>query len=77
MAEVARDLLAALDSRRSPDALAGGLLAISAQDREFALRGGFGWGDERCRRYMHFLIAQGYEPTELEQELLSNVEVSD
>jgi ParB/RepB/Spo0J family partition protein len=77
MAEVTRDLQGALDSRRSPEALAGALLAISAQDREFALREGFGWGDQRCRRYMEFLIAQGYEPTELEQELLSDVEVMD
>jgi hypothetical protein len=59
MAEVERDLRGALDRRRSPDALAGALLAITAQDREFALREGYGWGDERCRRYLDFLIAQG------------------
>jgi hypothetical protein len=77
MAELTRDLQGALDSRRSPEALAGALLAISAQDREFALRQGFGWADQRCRRYIEFLIAQGYEPTELEQELLGDVEVID
>ncbi len=70
MAEVERDLRGALDSRRSPDALVGALLAIMAQDREFALREGYGWGDERCRRYLDFLIAQGYEPTPIERELL-------
>jgi ParB/RepB/Spo0J family partition protein len=70
LAEVTRDLQAALDSRRSPDALAGALLALSAQDREFALRQGFGWGDERCRRYVQFLIGEGYEPTPFERELL-------
>jgi ParB/RepB/Spo0J family partition protein len=70
MAEVERDLRGALDSRRSPDALAGALLAITAQDREFALREGYGWGDERCRGYFDFLIAQGYEPTPIERELL-------
>jgi ParB/RepB/Spo0J family partition protein len=68
--EVTRDLQAALDTRRTADALAGALLAIAAQDREYALRDGFGWGDERCRRYVEFLIAQGYEPTPFERELL-------
>jgi ParB/RepB/Spo0J family partition protein len=68
--QVTHDLQAALDSRRTPDALAGALLAIAAQDREYALRDGFGWGDERCRRYVEFLIAQGYEPTPFERELL-------
>jgi len=70
MAEVEADLRGALDSRRSPDALVGALLAITAQDREFALREGYGWGDERCRRYLEFLIAQGYEPSPIERELL-------
>jgi ParB/RepB/Spo0J family partition protein len=70
LAEVTGDLQAALDSRRTPDALAGALLAIAAQDREYALRDGFGWGDERCRRYVQFLIAQGYQATPFERELL-------
>ena len=70
MAELTRDLQAALDSRRTPDALAGALLAIVAQDREYALRDGYGWGHEPCRRYVTFLIAQGYEPTPIERELL-------
>jgi ParB/RepB/Spo0J family partition protein len=70
LAELTGNLQAALDSRRTPDALAGALLAIIGQDREFALREGFGWGDERCRRYMELLIAQGYEPTPIERELL-------
>jgi hypothetical protein len=69
--EMAADNLgAALDSRRSPDALAGALLAILAQDREFALREGFGWGDERCRRYVDFLVGQGYELSEIERDLI-------
>jgi hypothetical protein len=70
MVDLERDLRSALDTRRSPDALAGALLAILAQDREWALHSGHGWGDPRCRRYVDFLIAQGYEPTPLERELL-------
>ena len=70
LAELTGNLRAALDSRRTPDALAGALLAMVGQDREFALREGFGWGDERCRRYMALLIARGYEPTPIERELL-------
>jgi ParB/RepB/Spo0J family partition protein len=70
MAVVERDLRGALDSRRSADAMANALLAMIGLDREFALRQGFGWGDARCQRYMQFLVAQGYEPTEIERELL-------
>ena len=79
MEQVTSDLQSALDNRRTPDALTGALLAIAAQDREYALRDGFGWGDERCRRYVAFLIAQGYEPTPFERELLDryDAETSD
>ena len=67
-------LLTALDSRRSPDAIAGVLLAIVGRDREWTLAQGHGWSDAACRRYMDFLIAQGYSPTEIEQELLAEIE---
>ncbi len=74
---VITNLRAALSTRRTPDAIAGALLAIVGHNREWALAQGHGWGDAACRRYMDFLVAQGYGPTELEEELLSDVEVMD
>lgn len=68
--EVVRDLRAALFTRRAPDAIAGALLAIVANDREQALTEGYGWSNQTCRRYIDWLIAQGYEPTDHERELL-------
>jgi ParB/RepB/Spo0J family partition protein len=73
--EVERNLRAALDSRRTPDALAGALLAIVVHNREAALAAGYGWSDPSCRRYLDWLVAQGYETTEPERELLGDVEV--
>ena len=68
--EVVANLRAALDTRRRPDGVAGALLAITAHDRESALAQGYGWSNASCRRYMGWLIGQGYEPTGIEQELL-------
>ncbi len=75
--DIVRNLRATLDTRRSPDGIAGALLAIVGHNREWALAQGHGWGDSSCRRYMDFLVAQGYEPTELERELLHGIEVID
>jgi ParB/RepB/Spo0J family partition protein len=69
--DILTGLRAALDSRRSPEAIAGGLLAMVGHDREWALAQGHGWRDPACRRYLDFLIAQGWGPTEIEQELLA------
>ncbi len=74
---VVANLRAALSTRRTPDAIVGALLAIVGHDREWALAQGHGWGDASCRRYMDFLVAEGYGPTELEEELLRDVEVRD
>jgi ParB/RepB/Spo0J family partition protein len=75
--DVVTNLRAALSTRTSADAIAGALLAIVGHNREWMLANGHGWGDAACRRYMDFLQAQGYAPSELEQELLSDVEVMD
>ncbi len=75
--EIERSLRAALDSRRTPDAIGGALLAIVAHDREWTLAQGLGWGNTSCRRYMDFLIQQGYEPTDLERELLDDRQLVD
>jgi ParB/RepB/Spo0J family partition protein len=69
-ADIETSLRAALDSRRSPEAMAGALLALVAHDREWALTCGHGWSDPVCRRYLDWLVGQGYEPTEIEAELL-------
>jgi hypothetical protein len=61
---------AALESRRTPDAAVGGLLAMLVFDRERTLGHRYGWQDASCLRYVRWLVAQGYEPTELERELL-------
>jgi hypothetical protein len=68
------NLRAALDTRRRPDGTAGGLLAITALDREAALARGYGWTNTSCRRYVRWLVRQGYEPTAIEQELLDQDE---
>ena len=39
-------------------------MPMTARDRNH------GWGDERCRRYHDWLVGQGYQPTEIESELL-------
>jgi ParB/RepB/Spo0J family partition protein len=75
--DVVANLRAALPTRTTADAIAGALLAIVGHNREWTLAQGHGWSDAACRRYMDFLQAQGYAPTELEQELLSDVEVTD
>jgi ParB/RepB/Spo0J family partition protein len=75
--EIERSLRAALGSRRTPEAIAGALLAIVAHDREWTLAAGHGWGNASCRRYMTWLVEQGYELTDLERELLHDVEIVD
>jgi ParB/RepB/Spo0J family partition protein len=75
--QLVTDLRVALSTRRTADAIAGALLALAGLDRETALAQGYGWSNASCRRYLDFLVAQGYGLTEIEQELIEGAETPD